>query len=77
MNIFPKFHENIPNLSQEIEKNTENVPPPPKKLNSKQPQEKGNTPPLSPIKSFRITTVRVLSRIYMQNFIRNQMVLKK
>ena len=28
MNIFTKFHENIPNLSQEKEKNTENVPPP-------------------------------------------------
>ena len=33
MNIFAKFHENIPNLSQEIEKNTENMPPPSKKLN--------------------------------------------
>ena len=31
MNIFTKFHENIPNLSQEIEKNTENVPPAPQK----------------------------------------------
>ena len=37
MKILAKFHENIPNLSQEIEKNTENVPPPPKKLNSKSP----------------------------------------
>ena len=34
----PKFHENIPNLSQEIEKNTENVPcppPPPPQKNKK------------------------------------------
>ena len=45
MNIFAKFHENILNLSQEIEKNIENVPPPPlKKLNSKKPQTKSNTP---------------------------------
>ena len=43
MNIFAKFHENIPNLSQETEKNTENVPPPPKKQNSKSAQAKGNT----------------------------------
>ena len=36
-NIFAKFHKNIPNLSQEIEKNTENVPPtlPQEKQNSK------------------------------------------
>ena len=37
-----KFHENILNLSIEIEKNTENMLSPPKKTNSKQP--KANTP---------------------------------
>ena len=45
MNLFAKFHENIPNLSQETEKNTENVPPSPKKLNSKSAQVMGNIPP--------------------------------
>ena len=37
-----KFHENILNLSVEIEKNTENMLSPPKKTNSKRP--KANTP---------------------------------
>ena len=44
MNIFAKCLENIPNLSQKTEKNTENAPPSPKKLNSKSVQAKGNTP---------------------------------
>ena len=44
MNIFAKFHKNIPNLSQEIEKNTENVLPRPQKINSRYLQAKGNNP---------------------------------
>ena len=47
-NIFAKFYKNIPKLSQEIEKKTENVlppypPPPPPKKKSKQSQAKDNT----------------------------------
>ena len=44
MNIFAKFHENIPNFSQEIGKNTENVPPPPKKTKLKIAPSKGKPP---------------------------------
>ena len=78
MNLFAKFHENIPNLSQETEKNTENVPPSPKKLNSKSAQVMGNIPPThTHTKSFCIIAIRVLSTIYVQNFITNQMVLQK
>ena len=50
MNIFAKFHENIPNLSQEIEKNTENKlpPPPPKKTKLKIAPSKGQPPYKAP-----------------------------
>ena len=40
------FMKNVPNLSQEIEKNTENVPPcPPKKPKLKIAPSKGQYPP--------------------------------
>ena len=40
-NIFAKFHENIPNVSQEIEKNAEKVPPlPPPPLPKKKERSK-------------------------------------
>ena len=59
MNIFAKFHQNIPNLPEEIEKNIENVLtlPPPKKKETKLKivQAKGNTP----IKSFHFTAIRL------------------
>lgn len=58
-NIFAKFHENKPNLSEEIEKNTESMHFLIKKINSKQPQEKGNT------------THKVLQPDSYQSFIKN------
>ena len=33
-NILAKVHESIPNFSEEIKKNTENVPPSPQKKNN-------------------------------------------
>ena len=47
-------------------------PPPKKKIQNKH-QAKGNTP----IKIFSLTTTRVLTRIYVYIFRRNQTVLKK
>ena len=76
-NIFAKFHENICNLSPEIEKKTKNVPalpsPPPKKKPRNSPKQRA----IPPNKDFSPTAIRVLSRIYVKNIIRNQMVFKK
>ena len=66
--IFAKLHENILNLSEEIEKNTENMPHlPPKKAKLKIAPSKWQYPH----KFFSLATIRVLSRTYVQNFIRN------
>ena len=53
-----KFHENILNLSVEIEKNTENMLSlPPRKQTQNGPKQ------ILPVKYFSLTTIGVLSRI--------------
>ena len=62
-NIFAKFNENIWKLSQEIVKNTTNLPPPSR---SKTPETQ-NSPKqraISPIRVFSLTSIRVLPRIH-------------
>ena len=74
-NVFAKFHENIPNLSQETEKNTKNASSPSPQRNKTQNIPKQRAIP--PVKFFGLTIIRVSSRIQVQNFLRNQTVLKK
>ena len=72
------FMKNIPNFSEEIEKNTKNVPPNP--LSPPPKNKTQNSPPgkrqYAHIKIFSLTAIRVLSKIPVKNFIRSQMVLK-
>ena len=82
-NILAKFYENIeniPNLSQEIHKNTENVPSTPPSPPPPPPEKAQNIPKereIPPIRCFSLTSIKVLSRIYVQNFLRSQTTLKK
>ena len=66
---------------QVIEKNTKNIPPPPHFLPPPKKAPKTQNSPrqraIPPIKILCLTTIIVSSRIYVQNFIRNQTVFKK
>ena len=62
-NIFAKLYQNKPKLSQEIEKNIENVLPSPTKTRLKIAPSNGQPPPPPPhppIECFSTTTIRVL-----------------
>ena len=62
--FFGEFHENVPNLSQEMEKYA--LPPPPPPLPRQKKYKTQNSPKqseITPIKRFSLATIRVSSRI--------------